>query len=80
MRRTTARRVEKNDVNEDIPPQVKKIEQVAQGGQEDQVPIEGQGNEVLVVLLEMTNGEIREALLTLAQALTTHVNWVLHLE
>ena len=60
-RRTPARRVNKNDVNEDIPPQV---DQVSQG---DQVPIMGGGNDVLVVPSEMTNGEIREALITLAE-------------
>ena len=66
--RTPSRRVEENDVNEEIPPQV---EHVAQG---DEVPIGGQGNDVLVVPPKMTNGEIREALLTLARDLTTHVN------
>ena len=59
-RRTPARSVKENDVNEDIPPQV---DQVSQG---DQVPIMGGGNDVLVVPSEMTNGEIREALITLA--------------
>ena len=34
----------------------------------------GGGNDVPVVLSEMTNGEIRETLFTLAQALTTYVN------
>ena len=48
-------------MNEDIPPQV---DQVYQG---DQVPIMGGGNDVLVVPSEMTNGEIREALITLAE-------------
>ena len=60
-RRTPARRVNKNDVNEDIPPQV---DQVSQG---DQVPIMGGGNDVLVVPSKMNNGEIREALITLAE-------------
>ncbi|TMW98873.1 hypothetical protein EJD97_003365 [Solanum chilense] len=71
-RRTPARRVEENDVNEKFHSQVKDVEQVPQGVQGDQVPIEGQGNEVPVVPLEMTNGEIREALLSIARALTTH--------
>ena len=43
MRRTPTRRVEENDVNEEIPPQVEKFPQG------DQVPIGGQGNDFLVV-------------------------------
>ena len=39
--------------------------------------MEGQGNEVLKVPPEMNNKEIREALITLALALTTHVNMVI---
>ena len=69
-RRTPARRVEDNDVNEEIPSQVEQVLQCAQG---DQVPIVGEGNEVSVVPPYMTNGETREDLITLAQALTTHV-------
>ena len=34
----------------------------------------GRGNDVLVVPPEITKGEIRKALITLARALTTHVN------
>ena len=70
-RRTPTTRVDENDVNEDIPPQVEKVEQVPQG---DQVPIGGQGKEVSMVPPEMTNGEIREALLAIARVLNTHVN------
>ena len=33
-----------------------------------------EGNKVLVVPLGMTNGDIREALHSLAQVITTHVN------
>ena len=47
-------------MNEDILPQVEKDDQG------DQVPIGGQGNDVPVVPPEMTNGEIRKALITLA--------------
>ena len=68
IRRTLVRRVEENDVNEEIPPQVQKV------SQGDQVPIVGRSNDVPVVPREMTNGEIREDLHALARALTTHVN------
>ena len=34
----------------------------------------GGGNEVPVIFSDMTNGEIREDLLALALAMTTHVN------
>ena len=67
-RRAPARRLEEN---KEIPPQVEQVEKVPQG---DQVPIVGGGNDVSVVPLEMTNGEIREVLLAIARALTTHVN------
>ena len=40
----------------------------------DQVPIGGEGNKVLVVPPDMTNGEIKESLLALARSMTTHVN------
>ena len=56
MRRTSVRRVEENDVNEKIPPQVEQVEQVPQGAQydqdpfqDDQVPIMIGGNDILVV-------------------------------
>ena len=67
-RKTQSRRVEENNVND------KRVDQVLQGTHGNQVPIVGGGNDVAVVPLEMTNGEIREALITLARALTTHVN------
>ena len=57
-KRTPSRRVEENDVNEEIPPQVEKV------SQGDQVPNVGGGNEVPMVPPEINNGEIREALLT----------------
>ncbi|TMX04190.1 hypothetical protein EJD97_010881, partial [Solanum chilense] len=50
------------------------VDNVHQGDKNNQVPIMEEGNEVLVVLLKMANGEIREALLTLARAMTTQVN------
>ncbi len=79
-RRTLTRRVDENDVNEDIPRQVEQVPRVAlgdQGAQGYQSLFGGQGNEVSVVPLEMTNGDIREALLFIAQALTTHANLVI---
>ena len=42
--------------------------------QGDHVPTRGEGNEVLLVPLDTTNGEIREAFLALARPMTTHVN------
>ena len=51
-RRTPARRFEKNDVHEDIPPQVEQVPQGdkgSQGVQDDEVSIVEGGNDVLVV-------------------------------
>ena len=67
----SARRLEEGRVDEEVPPQV---EQVPQGAQGDQIPIVGRGNDVSVVPPEMTNGDTREALITLARTLTTYVN------
>ena len=50
------------------------MSQDVQGSQDYQVPIVEGGNEVPVVHPVMANGEIREALLTLARAMTTQVN------
>ncbi|TMX02267.1 hypothetical protein EJD97_022190 [Solanum chilense] len=80
MRRTPARRVEENDVNEGLPPrgghvpQVDKVPQGSKGALNDQVPIVEGLNEVLIVPQEIANREIREALLTIARAVTTQVN------
>ena len=71
------RRVEQNDVNEGLPlrgGQVPQGVQVSQGGQDDQVPIVKGGNEFSVFFPFMANGEIREALLTVARSITTQVN------
>ena len=76
-RRTPDRRVEENDMNEEIPPPVEQVPQGdkgAQGSRDAEVPIVGDGNDVPVVPPEMTSGEIREAFLILDRALTTHVN------
>ncbi|TMW97737.1 hypothetical protein EJD97_005056 [Solanum chilense] len=73
-RRTSARRYKNHKVQEEISTQVEEVEKVPQGSQGDQVPnIEGD-NEVPEVHLELTNREIREALVSLAQALTTQMN------
>ncbi|TMW93482.1 hypothetical protein EJD97_011599 [Solanum chilense] len=70
-RRTLSRRVDENDVHEEVPPQV---EQVPQGAQGDQVPIVGGGDDVSVVPPELSNSNIRETLLALARAVTTQEN------
>ena len=47
-----SRRLEEGRVNEEVPPQVKQVlqgTQGAQGAQGVQIPIRGQGNEVMVV-------------------------------
>ena len=46
-RRMTAKRLKEGRVNEEIPPQVDRVEQVIQGAQCVHVPIGGEGNEVL---------------------------------
>ncbi|TMX03198.1 hypothetical protein EJD97_017733 [Solanum chilense] len=69
------RRLEEGRKDEEVPPQVEPVPEVVQVPPQSVIfPIGCQGNEVPVVSPEMTNGEIREALLTLARALTTHVN------
>ncbi|TMW83450.1 hypothetical protein EJD97_001646 [Solanum chilense] len=68
-----ARRVDERRVNEEIPPQVKQVEQVLKDGhvqQCAQFPIVGGGNDVPVVPTDMSSGEIRDALLALAQDMT----------
>ncbi|TMX00689.1 hypothetical protein EJD97_000340, partial [Solanum chilense] len=61
------RRVEENEVQEEIPHQVEEVEQVPQG---DQVPIVGGGDDPP----KLSNKDIREALLALTRAVTTKVN------
>ena len=76
--RTPARRVEENDVTEEIPPQVEQVEKIPQGAQVppqgDQVLIVEGGNDILVVPPELSNRDIREALLDLAQVVTSQVD------
>ncbi|TMX05037.1 hypothetical protein EJD97_003172 [Solanum chilense] len=67
--RMTTRRVE-----DKVPPRVEQGPQGVQVPQVEQVPITNEGNEVSVVPSDITNGEIREALLTLSRAMTTQVN------
>ena len=68
-----------NRVNEESPqgvlaPQVVQVPQDAQvPPQGDQVPIGDEGNDIPLVPPDITNGDIREALLTSARALTTYV-------
>ncbi|XP_015060549.1 uncharacterized protein LOC107006535 [Solanum pennellii] len=57
----SARRLEEDEVHEGF-------------SQVEQVFIVGQGDGVPLVREDMTNGEIREALLALARVITTHVN------
>ena len=59
MRRTPARWLQENEVQEQIPPQVDEV---------DQVPIVGEGNEHP---LELSNRDFREALFSLARTVTT---------
>ncbi|TMW81050.1 hypothetical protein EJD97_012431 [Solanum chilense] len=74
-RRMASKRFEEGRVNEEVPPQVEKVIQGSQiPAQGVQVTIGGEGNEVRLVPPEMTNGEIREALLDLARSMTTYVN------
>ncbi|TMX05337.1 hypothetical protein EJD97_024185, partial [Solanum chilense] len=76
-KRMASTKLDEGRVNEEVPPQVKQVlqgTQRAQGAQGVQLPIRGQGNEVIVVPPEMTNREIRDALLTFVRAMTTHVN------
>ena len=76
-RRTLSRRVEEIEMKEEIPPQVEQVEHVEKVPQGYQVPIVGGGDDGPGVPPKLTNGEIREALITLARALTTHVNIVI---
>ena len=79
-RRMAVRRLEEEGEHEEIPqgrldPQGVKVTQDAQvPPQGDQVPLGGEGNEDTVVPPDMTNRQIREALLSLVRTMTTHVN------
>ena len=73
-RKMTARRVKEEGVNEEVPPQGGQVPQGVQvPSRVDKVTIVDEGNEVSVVYPNMNNREIREALLSLARDMTTHV-------
>ena len=55
-------------MQEEITPQVEEVEQVCQGFQGYQVPIVCGGNDVPVVLLELSERDIKESLLDFARA------------
>ena len=70
-------------MSEKIIPQVKKVDKVLQSAQRAQgvqVPIVSEGHKVSVGPLKIINREIKEALLALARAMTTHVIRVLNRE
>ena len=67
-RRTPTRRVEDGVVNKVVPPQG---DQVPQG---EQVPLVNKENEVPVVSPDMSNEEVKRALISLARALTDQAN------
>ena len=69
--------MEEEGVKEKGPPQDGKVPKGVQvPPRVDQVPIVGEGNDVLMVPIDMTNGDIRESLLSLARSIITHVNRV----
>ena len=77
----TTRRLENERMNKEVPPQVQKVPQFGQGVQGAQAPPQGDlvpnvegGNGVPVVSLDLTNQEIREAFVALAQAVTNQIN------
>ena len=57
-----------------IRPQGGQVPQGVQVPQGENVPIVGKGYKFLVVPPDMTNGEIRESLLTLARVMTAQVH------
>ena len=78
-----ARRLEEKRVNEEVPPQVEKVEQVPQGGQgvqgakDAQVPPQGDripNVEGGIEVPEMSNREIREALIDIDRSVTMQAN------
>ena len=71
MRRILVRRVDE-EVIEGVPPEGGQDPQAFEPPQGKRVSVD-QGNEVPLVPPDMNNREIREATLTLARAMTTHV-------
>ena len=78
MRKTLDRKVEENDVHEEISPKVQQVSQGSLGFQSppksEQVPIAEGGNDVPVKPSELSNSDIREALLALSRIVTTQAN------
>ena len=77
----TTRRFENERINKEVPPQVEKVPQFRKHVQGAQAPPQGDlvpnvegGNGVPVVHLDLTNQEIREAFVALAQAVTNQIN------
>ena len=70
MRRTPTRRVEENVMHGDIPPKVEGVEPYPYGAHGDKVPIVKGGDDPP----ELSNRDIREALLALPLAVTTQMN------
>ena len=75
-----SRRLDEERLNQDISPQVEKVEQVPQdgkGSQDAQVPPQGDPKpnvEGRIEVPEMSNREIREALIAIGQAVTMQAN------
>ncbi|TMX05346.1 hypothetical protein EJD97_023717, partial [Solanum chilense] len=78
-RRMASRRMEEEMVNEEVPPQVEKVEKVPQGGKGVQgvkdAQVHPQGDPIPnveggVEVLEMSDREFREALISIARAVT----------
>lgn len=72
--RTPASRVDEEVVNEGVPARVGQSPQSVQVHQGNEVPIVGQGDDVLVVPLDMTNRDIREAIINIMRARMTKQN------
>ena len=73
-RRTPPRRIEDNDVKEEIPPQVEEVDHVphgCQGSQGDHVRIVGGCDDVIM----LSNRDIRDSLLALVGDMTTQANF-----
>ena len=68
-RRMAAMRLEVEGVNEEVPPQGGQAPQVVHVSQGEKVPIVFEGNEIIVVPLNMTNREMKEALFDLDRGL-----------
>ena len=70
-RTTPARRLNEEVENEGVPP---KVPQGVHVPQVEQIPVSNQRNDVSVVLLEMTNENVRGYLLILVRVITAQAN------